>query len=60
MTNICKCDEELAYELTQAADKISDQFVTNLDGSGFDHASQCGSGGNQVIQVQETSSDDTI
>ena len=42
--NICKCDEELAYELFQAADNMSDQYVTNSDGSGFDHANQCGLG----------------
>ena len=41
---MCKCDEELAFELVQARDKFSDEFVTNEDGSGFDHANQCSSG----------------
>ena len=39
--HMCKCDEELAYELSQAAHGMSNQYVTNIvDGSGFDHA-QC-------------------
>ena len=38
--NLCECDEELAFQLSQAVDNMSNQYVTNSDGSGFDHT-QC-------------------
>ena len=37
----CKCDENLANALTQAFDSLSLNFVTNSDGSGFDHVNEC-------------------
>ena len=47
----CRCDEQLAYSLAELAGTYGDnQYVTNADGSGFDHAGQChaiiNSGGN--------------
>jgi len=39
--NSCKCDEQLAFELTAALDDMNTDFITNQDGSGFDHANQC-------------------
>ena len=39
--NLCKCDEQLAYKLAQAADTMNSTFVTNPDGSGFDPISEC-------------------
>ena len=39
----CGCDEQLAHTLTNLAkdDQFNEQFLTNDDGSGFDHVGQC-------------------
>lgn len=39
----CKCDENMAHTLTDlfANGEFDDQFLTNEDGSGFDHVGQC-------------------
>jgi len=37
----CKCDENLANALTNAFDSLNLDFVTNSDGSGFDHVNEC-------------------
>ena len=37
----CECDQQLAFTLSELAKSMSEQFVTNADGSGFDHAKKC-------------------
>ena len=45
--NSCKCDEKLAHGLNAAIDNINLDFVTNSDGTGFDHANKCKASANQ-------------
>ena len=40
-TNACKCNKQLAFELTAAFDDMNTDFITNQNGSGFDHVHQC-------------------
>merc|ERR1712227_480883 len=45
--NNCKCDDQLAFELNQLLPQMDTQFITNSDGSGFDHVNECkAAGGN--------------
>ena len=39
--NSCKCDEELAFEIVANLNEMSNNAITNSDGSGFDHANNC-------------------
>ena len=40
--NNCLCDEELAYQLgTKLVGQVNTNYITNSDGSGFDHVNEC-------------------
>lgn len=39
--NNCGCDETLAHTLTGLASQLNSTFMTNNDGSGFQHATEC-------------------
>ena len=59
-TNTCKADEELVFALgggitpglhSGLFHQLNPEFVTNLDGSGFDHQARCGSSGVSVAST---------
>ena len=39
--NACKCDEQLAHSMVANIADMNNDFVSNADGSGFDHAFTC-------------------
>ena len=56
----CECDEELAHTLTNLAvdGQFDEQFLTNDDGSGFDHVGQCHAVTNTGGNSDDNGSDD--
>ena len=39
--NTCKCDEAIAFMLASKWSEMSDDAITQADGSGFDYANNC-------------------
>ena len=50
MLRNCECDEQLAKTLARYYESkdFSTQYVTNLDGTGFDHTNRCVAGSKDV------------